>query len=165
MLTEKLIGYFDVRRYAPNVEKAQQVLKADTETITFTTRYDADKVPEDLQKYAKITDKGVYVSFKINARCRWFNGAAQPVARPTNAELDVHRYEVCIDYRQLNGDPSKQEACGYWANAIQFEEAVENPFQAWHEPVHEPTTVEVTDAQPQEAQSAQETQEDVILPF
>lgn len=35
---------------------------------------------------------------------------------------------MCIDYRELNGDPTKQEACGYWVNAILIAEAESNYF-------------------------------------
>ena len=71
------------------------------------------------------------VKFKIGKGCKWFekhNGRVKEIARPANAELDGKRYDVCIDYRELNGDPTKQEACGYWANAILIAEAESNYF-------------------------------------
>ena len=35
---------------------------------------------------------------------------------------------MCVDYRELNGDPKKLEACGYWVNAILIAEAESNYF-------------------------------------
>lgn len=121
MLTNKLNGFFDVRRYAPNVEKKNQQIKADNETVTFNTIM--AELPDEFKAYAKPTTAKdgtqVYrVSFKVSERCRWFGEDAKPMQRPTNTELEQGRWTVRIDYRQVDGDPAKMEARGYWVNAI-----------------------------------------------
>lgn len=146
MLTEQINGFFDVRRYAPNVEKKNQQIKADNETITFNTFM--SEPPECFKAYSKpaTTKDGtqIYrVSFKISERCRWFGEDAQPMQRPANTELEQGRWTARIDYRQVDGDPAKMEARGYWANAIMawpFERV--NPFAAFatapsEQPEHE----------------------------
>ena len=118
---------------------------------------------QKFEKYAKpYTNKdGVQrfaVQFKIGAKCRWFDEYAKQVTKPTNESLDKKRFEVVIQYNQLDGDPAQKEASGYWVNAIQFKEFVGNPFTAF-----EPRT----EAQPfypiAAAPAASETEKD--LPF
>jgi hypothetical protein len=73
----------------------------------------------------------VRVIFKIGGRCRWYDGQAQPVQKPSNAELDGKRFEVSIQYNELAADPANpKKPRGYWVNAIQFREADTNPFTA-----------------------------------
>ena len=135
-LTEKLTGWFDVREYRENTPREQQRMKADDQNITFTTTF--DQCPQALAEYAKqYTDTNgatrYRVSFKISPKCRWFDGNAQPVDRPTNAELDGVRYEVRVQYNTLRpANPDDPKAArGYWANCIQFQRVNDNPFEAF----------------------------------
>lgn len=135
-LTEKLTGWFDVREFRENTPREQQRMKADDQNITFTTTF--DQCPPALAEYAKqYTDANGNakwrVPFKISSKCRWFDGSAQPVARPTNAELDGVRYEVRVQYNTLRpANPNDPKAArGYWANCIQFQMVSDNPFEAF----------------------------------
>lgn len=133
-LTEKLTGWFDVREFRENTPREQQRMKGDDQNITFTTTF--EQCPQALAEFAKTyTDaNGVTryrVGFKISPKCRWFDGNAQPVARPTNAELDGVRYEVRVQYNTLRpANPNDPKAArGYWANCIQFQMVNDNPFE------------------------------------
>lgn len=135
-LTEKLTGWFDVREYRENTPREQQRMKGDDQNITFTTTF--DQCPQALAEFAKpYTDNSgtnrYRVSFKISPKCRWFDGNAQPVDRPTNAELDGVRYEVRIQYNTLRpANPNDAKAArGYWANCIQYQRVNDNPFEAF----------------------------------
>lgn len=135
-LTEKLSGWFDVREFRENTPREQQRMKGDDQNITFTTTF--EQCPQALAEFAKpYTDaNGVNryrVSFKISPKCRWFDGNAQPVERPTNAELDGVRYEVRVQYNTVRpSNPNDQKAArGYWANGIQYKRVNDNPFEAF----------------------------------
>lgn len=135
-LTEKLTGWFDVREFRENTPREQQRMKGDDQNITFTTTF--EQCPQALAEFAKpYTDaNGVNryrVSFKISPKCRWFDGNAQPVERPTNAELDGVRYEVRVQYNTVRpSNPNDQKAArGYWANGIQYQRVNDNPFEAF----------------------------------
>lgn len=136
MLTSKLSGYFDCRVFKANTPKENQKMKGEDESISFSTTFDAASLPEMLSKYAKpYEDKNhnqrFRVTFKIGGKVRWYNAHAQQVEKPSNAELDGTRYNVMIDFATLNGNPDNKEACGYWANAIQYEVDQQNPFSSW----------------------------------
>ena len=135
-LTEKLTGWFDVREYRANTPKEQQRMKSDDQNITFSTTF--DDCPPAFAEFAKPYTDGngnrrFRVSFKIGARCRWFDGDALPVDRPTNAELDGVRFEVRVQYNTIRPtNPNDEKAArGYWANAVQFEMVNDNPFDAF----------------------------------
>lgn len=134
MKTTAIIGFFDVKQYKAGVEPKDRKMKGNDEQITFATTFPANQIPEGLAKYARIYEtkdheQRASVKFKIGAKVRWFNGNAQPVDRPDNASLDRKRFKAVIDYTQLDGNPEEKEACGYWANAIMFEEVSDNPFE------------------------------------
>lgn len=138
MRQDNLAGYFDVREYNAKKAVQERTIKSDDATITFGVAFDPEQLPKELSDYAKACEskkdghKYMLVKFKVGSRCRWFSrnekGVVAEIARPTNADLDGNRYECCVDYKQLNGDPNKQEACGYWANAILIAEAQSNYF-------------------------------------
>lgn len=136
-LTEKITGWFDVRKYKDGKPKEQWPIMANDDNISFTTTFNASELPETLREFAKPYDRdGVTryrVSFKISSRCKWFDSNAQSVERPTNGELDGKRYEVRVQYNTVRPkDPNDPKAArGYWANAIQFQEIQDNPFEAF----------------------------------
>lgn len=122
-------GYFDVREYNAKKQRSERTIKGEDATITFDVVYDAQNLPEQVAKHAKSYVKdGVtkfIVKFKISKTTKWFeriDGKVVFAERPSNVELDGKRYECCVDYRELNGDPDKQEACGYWVNGIVIKE-------------------------------------------
>ena len=125
MKTTKLQGYFDVRKYAKNVERTKRALCGENETIAFATTFAPNEVPEALKEFAReYTNKNgeqrVAVQFK-------------PMSKPLDeahgySVLEGKKYEVVIDYTALHGDVSKLEAHGFWANAILLKECDTNPF-------------------------------------
>lgn len=134
---EKITGWFDVKIYNDRVSRENWKLKGEDDQIAFTATFEAG-TPEARQFAAHgkpYTDgngnQRVRVTFKIGGRCRWYDGQAQPVQKPSNAELDGKRFEVSIQYNELAADPANpKKPRGYWVNAIQFREADTNPFTA-----------------------------------
>lgn len=134
---KEITGWFDVKIYNERVPRENWKLKSDDDNIAFTATFDAAS-PEARQFAAHgkpyIDNAGnnrVRVTFKIGGRCRWYDEAAQPCAKPTNANLDGKKFEVSIQYNELVTDPANPKAPrGYWVNAIQFREADTNPFTA-----------------------------------
>ena len=134
---EKITGWFDVKIYNERVSRENWKIKGEDDQIAFTATFE-DCSPEAQQFAAHgkpYTDgngnQRVRVTFKIGSRCRWYDGQAQPVQKPSNAELDGKRYEVSIQYNELAADPANpKKPRGYWVNAIQFREADANPFTA-----------------------------------
>lgn len=132
-ITEKLTGFFNVRKYKEGKPREQWAMLSDGENITFNTVF--HDLPADFQQFAKeYTDasgnRRWRVSFKITPRCRWYDHNAEAVDRPTNSELDGKRYNARISYNVVipsNPDDTKA-ARGFWANAIQYEEYIDNPF-------------------------------------
>lgn len=136
-MIQNITGWFDVKVYNDRQPRENWKLKADTDNIAFTATFDAASLQAaQFAAHGKpYTDNGgnnrVRVTFKIGGRCRWYDENAQPVERPSNAELDGKRYEVSIEYNELAGDLTNPKAPrGYWVNAIQFREADTNPFSA-----------------------------------
>lgn len=134
---DDLSGYFDVREYSAKKATNERAFKSADSMVTFGVAFDPEHLPKELSNHAKTVqrkkDGSTYmlVKFKIGKGCKWFEkhgGRVHEIARPANEELDGKRYDACIDYRELNGDPTKQEACGYWANAILIAEAESNYF-------------------------------------
>ena len=134
---DDLSGYFDVRKYSATKAPNEMAFKSEDDMVTFGVAFDPAWLPKELSNRAKTVqrkkDGSIYmlVKFKIGKGCKWFekqNGLVKEISRPANKELDGKRYNVCIDYCELNGDPKKLEACGYWVNAILIEEAESNYF-------------------------------------
>ena len=134
---EKIQGWFDVKIYNDRISRENWKLKGDDDQIAFTATFEAGST--EARQFAAhgkpYTDNNgnnrVRVTFKIGGRCRWYDGQAQPVQKPSNAELDGKRYEVSIQYNELAADPTNpKKPRGYWVNAIQFREADTNPFTA-----------------------------------
>lgn len=122
-------GYFDVREYNAKKARAERTIKGNEAMITFDVTFAADQLPAELAKFAREYEKdGVTryaVKFKISPKVKWFGYEGNNVvkiARPDNADLADKRFEVCLDFRQLDGDPTKMEACGYWVNGIVIRE-------------------------------------------
>ena len=132
-----ITGWFDVKVYNERIPRENWKLKGDDDNISFAATFEAGG-PEARQFAAHgkpYTDgngnQRVRVTFKIGGRCRWYDEQAQPVHKPSNAELDGKRYEVSIQYNELAADPANpKKPRGYWVNAIQFREADTNPFTA-----------------------------------
>lgn len=143
-LTEKLTGWFDVKVYNDRQPRENWKLKADEDNISFTTTF--EQCPPALQEFSKQYQDSIgntrhRVTFKIGSRCNWFDANAQPVQRPSNADLDGRRFEVRIQYNTVRPtDPNNAKAPrGYWANAVQFREVQDNPFAAFDaQPVPQP---------------------------
>lgn len=132
--TNKLTGYFDCRLFKKGVERKARAMKADGDTISINTSFAAAELPAELAKYArKYTDKkGVDrygVEFKLSKSVMWFGADKQPTDRPCNSDIDGQKVEFVCTYKQLDGDPSKLEAYGYWVNAIMFKLTPVNPFE------------------------------------
>ena len=134
---DDLSGYFDVREYSAKKAPSERAYKSADSMVTFGVAFDTERLPKELANHAKTVQRKkdgsifMLVKFKIGKGCKWFEkhgGRVKEIARPDNKELDGKRYNACIDYIELNGDPKKLEACGYWANAILIEEAESNYF-------------------------------------
>ena len=139
MKTGKLNGYFDVRKYAKNVERSKRALCGENETITFGVSFAPNELPAELKEFAReYTNKNgearVAVQFKVSRNCKWYDGNTyKPMSKPldethTYSVLEGKKYEVVIDYAALHGDVTKLEAHGFWANAILLKECDTNPF-------------------------------------
>lgn len=164
---DNLSGYFDVREYNAKKSVQERAFKAQDAAITFGVTFDPERLPKELANHAKAVqrkkDNTTYmlVKFKVGKGCKWFgkqNGRVQEIARPTNEGLDGKRYDVCVDFRELNGDPTKQEACGYWANALLIAEAASHYFDDLNDEGAGPATEPAT-----ETETKTETEEP--LPF
>lgn len=136
-LTQSLTGWFDVKVYNERIPRENWKIKGEDDNIAFTvTLSSTDPQAVHFEKHGKPYTDGngnqrVRVTFKIGARCRWFDENANPVAKPANINLDGKQFECVIQYNELAGDPNNQKSPrGYWANAIQFREVVTNPFAA-----------------------------------
>ena len=152
MRLDNVKGYFDVREYNAKKVRTERTMKADDATITFDVVFDGQNLPEQVAKHAKAYEKDgqtrFIVKMKISNKAKWFeqiNGHVTSVSRPTNAELDGKRFECCLDFRELNGDPSKQEACGYWVNGILFKEDAGDMFADLNDPQAEEPVTRVVD--------------------
>lgn len=134
--TKKINGKFNVRQWKANTPRENWKMKGDDENIAFTTIF--SELPPEFGRYArpftgKDGDTLYAVDFKIGGKCRWFDGSAQPMERPSNADLDGKRWEACVQYREVvpKDESDTKAARGYWVNAIQVEEADTNPFTAF----------------------------------
>lgn len=162
MRLDKVSGYFDVRVYNAKKTRDQREIASQDHTISFGVCFTPEKLPKEVSKYARPFDrkdgsKGMYVGFKISKGCRFFikeNGRVKQVERPQHAELENKRYEACIDFRELNGDPTKQEAYGYWANGILIAEAVSEMFADLNDEAAEPVPASETPTSPMDMAAA-----------
>ncbi len=134
-LTEKMTGFFGVRIYKEGTPKENQKIKSDDEQIELNVVYAS--VPEKFATFAKNYknkdgEDRWRVTFKIGTNARWFDGKAQPIDKPNNAVLDGKRWDVRIQGVEIvPDDMSGKSARGYWVNAIQVSEHVDNPFTAF----------------------------------
>lgn len=135
MRLDHVKGYFDVREFNAKKTRQERTIKSNDATITFDVLFDGEDLPEQVAKHAKSYEKDgktrFIVKIKVSKTCKWFeqiSGHVTAVARPDNVDLDGKRFDCCVDFRELNGDPNKQEACGYWANGILFKEDESDMF-------------------------------------
>ena len=136
-LTQTLTGWFDVRVYNERIARENRQIKGDNDNIGFTASFAAgDPAAVAFSTYGKpYADANgnprLRVNFKIGRKCRWFDENANPVAKPSNIDLDGKQFEVVMQYNEVAGDPSNPlSPKGYWVDAIQFREAQINPFEA-----------------------------------
>lgn len=136
-LTQSLTGWFDVKVYNERIPRENWKIKGEDDNIAFTVTFAAgDTAARPFAAHGKPYTDGsgnqrLRVTFKIGARCRWFNENANPVTKPSNIDLDGKQFECVIQYNELAGDPAiPKSPRGYWVNAIQFREVVTNPFAA-----------------------------------
>lgn len=159
MQTEKISGYFDVRKYDKKVERKDRKIMAETENIAFNTSFPISQLPdvfkngsqpdEFVKLYASrdevraaeaegrqaVPDRAS-IKFKIGANCKWFDKFGKATNKPTNVELDGDHYDVQIDFKRRAKNPDDDKApSGYWVNAIMFRKQDSNPFagQAFEE--------------------------------
>lgn len=133
--TSLLEGYFDTKIFRQGVARENRVMKQDGETITFDiafSEYPSEFARENGAEFIRETEvnglKRWYVSLKVGRICRFFDRGGHVVERPKNAELDGKRWQIVAQYKVLHGDPSKMEARGFWADAIQLKPADEIVF-------------------------------------
>lgn len=168
MLTPKLTGIFDCRKYdkSGKLQHDQRPMLADTENVTFFALVPIDAVPEvffvngALDEFARprvsrqerkaaeaegrqpVNDV-VAVKFKISPTTRWFDKYAKACDRPTNEELEKSRWAVQLDFVRKEKDTTNPlKPSGYWANNIMVAKIDSNPFegQAFEVEEHEPET-------------------------
>ena len=155
MLTPKISGIFDCRKYDQSGKKAhdQREMLADTDNVTFSALLPLNGgIPEVFMQGGKLdefckakaskreraaaaeeqrdpVEDVVSVKFKIGANCKWFDKFAHPMQRPTNAELEENRYVVQIDFTRKDKNPAMPlRPSGYWVNAIMVSPIEQNPF-------------------------------------
>lgn len=184
MQTEKITGFFDVRKYDKRVERKDRKILADTENITFSASFAVGNLPEifkaggnpdefvklyssrdevraaEAEGRQPVADRAS-VKFKIGANARWFDKYGKATTKPSNEELDSNHYEVQIDFKRKAKNPDDDKApSGYWVNAIMFRKQEDNPFagQAFEE---EPEQVDAEYAK----HSENDEQAEVKLPF
>jgi hypothetical protein len=162
-LTQTLTGWFDVKVYNDRIPRENWKIKGEDDNIAFTVTMSTTD-PQAVQfvnhgkPYADANgNQRLRVTFKIGARCRWFDENAQPVGKPSNSELDGKQFECVIQYNELAGDPTNPKSPrGYWVNAIQFREVQTNPFAAM--PGAQPVPP-IPQQQPQQQQQHQTQQQ------
>ena len=166
MLTPKISGIFDCRKYDQSGKKAhdQREMLADTDNVTFRALIPIEQVPEcfkangQLDEFAKpraskrereaaaaenrqeVVDV-VSVKFKVGANCKWFDRFAKPMNRPTNEDLEKNRWQAQLDFTKKEKDPKNLlSPSGYWTNAIMVCPIEQNPFtgQAFEQAIDDP---------------------------
>lgn len=136
-LTQTLTGWFDVKVYNERIPRENRQIKSENDNIGFSATFAAgDHAAAQFVNHGKPYldangNQRLRVNFKIGPRCRWFDENANPVAKPSNIDLDGKQFEVVMQYNEVEGDPTKPlSPRGYWVDAIQFREAQVNPFAA-----------------------------------
>ena len=81
-------------------------------------------------------------SVKVGRICRFFDKDGKHIDRPANADLDGKRWDCCIQYKVLNGDPTKLQPRGLWADAVQLKPADEITFAPMDGGTPAPTTTD-----------------------
>lgn len=136
MRLDNVSGYFDVRVYNKTKQHDQRDVASQDQTISFGVSYRPENLPKEVSKYAraytrKDGETAMFVTFKISKGCKFFEkqgGRVMAIDRPQHIELEGKRYECCLDFRELNGDPTRQEPYGYWVNGILIAEAQSDMF-------------------------------------
>ena len=131
-----LSGYFDCRIFRQGVAKENRQMKPEGDTISFSvgfSEYPKEFAVDGGEQFIREAEvnglKRWYVTFKVGRICAFFDKDGKKIdARPTNAMLDGKRFDVCIQYKTLNGDPAKLQPRGFWADAIQMKPAEEITF-------------------------------------
>ena len=171
--TSLVSGWFDCRIYKNGVAKEARPMKPDGDTIAFSIGF--SEYPKEFANFGGAEFiketlvnnlKRWYVSIKVGKICAFFDAKGNKIDRPTNAELDNKRFDAIIQYKVLQGDKSKMEARGFWADAMQLRPSDELKF-APMEDAAKPTASVVTD-KPQgdiEQPSAMEAPAGDDLPF
>ncbi len=136
-LTQTLTGWFDVKVYNERIPKENWKMKGEDDNITFGVTFAAgDPAAVAFAAHGKPYadsngNQRLRVTFKIGPRCRWFDANANPVTKPSNIDIDGKPFEVVIQYNEVAGDPTNPKSPrGYWVDAIQFREVLQNPFSA-----------------------------------
>ena len=165
-LTQTMTGWFDVRVYNERIAKENRQIKGENDNIGFIVSFaEGDPAAVAFVTYGKpyADNNGnprLRVNFKIGRKCRWFDENANPVAKPSNMDLDGKMYEVVMQYNEVAGDPTKPlSPKGYWVDAIQFREAQVNPFAAMAGAAPVPQHQQ---QQPQQQQQQQQYQQQPI---
>ena len=138
MRLDNVKGYFDVREYNSKKVRTERTIKADDATITFDVVFDGQNLPEQVAKHAKAYEKDGNTRFIVKMKI----SKRKFVIIKTE---DGKRFECCLDFRELNGDPNKQEACGYWVNGILFKEDAGDMFADLNDPQTEEQAASVID--------------------
>lgn len=165
MLTPKISGYFDCRKYDATGKKQhdQRELLADTDNVTVSAVFPINEIPEvfmvngqpdallkfkasrrereqtTAENRQPVCDIAV-AKFKIGANTRWYDSHARLCDRPSNVELEANRWDVQIDFVRKEKDAANPlKASGYWVNNIMVSKVENNPFagQAF-DPTEEP---------------------------
>ena len=133
--TQLLSGYFDCRVFRQGIAKENRPMKNEGDTITFSVgfaEYPTDIANAGGAAYIREAEvnglKRWYVGWKVGRICAFFDKDGKKTERPLNADIDGKRFDVCIQYKVLNGDPAKLEPRGLWADAIQMKPADEITF-------------------------------------
>lgn len=162
-----MTGFFGVRIYKEGTPMENRKIKAEDEQIDFNVTF--DHMPEKFATFAKEYtnkdgEKRWRVTFKIGENARWFNGAARPMEKPLNADLDGHRWDVRIQGVELVPDDlNGKSARGYWVNAIQATMHADNPFTAFADGVAAVSGIQMTPDNLAAEGMAEETEDD--LPY
>lgn len=120
-------GWFDCRIYRNGVAKEARPMKQDGDTVAFSmsfAEYPKEFADAGGAEFIKSKDvnglKRYYVSVKVGRICAFFDKSGKKIDRPKNVDIDGKRYDCIIQYKVLNGDPSKMEPRGLWADAMQM---------------------------------------------
>lgn len=145
--TQVISGYFDCRIFRQGVAKENRQMKPEGDTIGFNVGF--AEYPQEFAKngaagYIREAEvnglKRWYVTFKVGRICRFFDKDGKHIDRPANADLDGKRWDCCIQYKVLNGDPTKLQPRGLWADAVQLKPADEITFAPMDGGTAAPTT-------------------------